>query len=373
MRTLDRAVSRTGVLQIDSVNVLQRAHYMPLFARMGPYDTGLLHRAASRSPRRLVEYWAHQAAYMPIDLWPYMRHRMQRARVEAWGGPRSVRARKPQFVQRVLHDVEQHGPVTARTIDDDLPRRKDNWGWNWSEVKQALEFLFFAGQVTASGRNAQFERLYDIPERVLPAEVLHAPTPEPEDAHIELIRRAAISHGVATARCLNDYYRMRMSDTEAAIRALQEAGDLVPVHVEGWDRQAYLHRTARVPRKAEAAAVLSPFDPLVWERQRTEELFGFRYRIEIYVPKPQRVYGYYVLPFLLGQDLVARVDLKADRTAGVLQVLAAYAEPGAPQHTGEALFTHLQRLAHWLGLQDVRVHDRGDLARGLRDAAATAS
>ncbi len=367
MRTLVRTLSRTGVLQIDSVNVLQRAHYMPLFSRMGPYDPQLLHRAAGRAPRRLVEYWAHEAAFMPVELWPHMRHRMDRARDEAWGGPRRVFEEKPDLVAWVLEEVRERGPVSARDIEGDLPRKRESW-WDWSETKQALEFLFYGGEVSVARRNAQFERLYDVPERVLPRAILDLSTPAPEDAHIELVRRAAVSYGVATERCLRDYYRMRPQDSVPAVAALVEAGELVPVSVQGWDRPAYLHRQARVPRRVAARALLSPFDPLVWDRARTERLFAFRYRIEIYVPERLRVHGYYVLPFLLGENLVARVDLKGDRRAGVLQVKGAYAEPDAPPETAHELAAELGSLAAWLGLESVSVEPRGDLAEKLESA-----
>ncbi len=369
MRTLTRTVARTGVLQIDSVNVLQRAHFMPLFSRMGPYDVGLLQRASSTRPRRLVEYWAHVAAYMPVDLWPFMKHRMAKVDTLAWGGPRSIARRKPELVAGVLQDVKEAGPVTARDIDGDLPRRKVDWGWNWSEVKQALEFLFFAGKVTAAGRNGAFERLYDLPERVIPSQVLAIPNPTPEQAQVELIRRAARSHGVATEVCLRDYYRMHPSESKPAVQTLVETGELLPVQIEGWTRPAYLHHEARLPRRVDARALLSPFDPVVWERERTERLFDFLYRIEIYVPEPKRVHGYYVLPFLLGEQLVGRVDLKADRLAGVLIVKGAYAEPGAPEETAVELAAELVQLAGWLGLSAIRVDPRGNLSAAL--AAAT--
>jgi len=366
MRTFARTLARTGVLQIDSVNVLQRAHYMPAFSRMGPYDPALLHRAAGRSPRRLVEYWAHEAAFMPVDLWPYMRHRMDRARTEAWGGPRRIFEEKPDLVAWVLEEVRSRGPISARGIEGDLPRaEKESWGWNWSETKQALEFLFFAGDVSVASRNAQFERLYDVPERVLPPAVLAMPTPTHEQAHVELVRRAAISHGIGTEACLRDYYRMRPDSARVAVATLVADGELLPVSIEGWRRPAYLHRDARLPRRVRARALLSPFDPLVWERTRAEQLFGFRYRIEIYVPEHQRVHGYYVLPFLLGENLVGRVDLKADRKAGALLVKGAYAEPGAPDETAAELAEELQSLAGWLGLDGLVVEPRGDLAPAL--------
>lgn len=374
MRTLERTVRRTGVLQIDSVNVLQRAQFMPLYARMGPYDTDLLRRASAERPRRLVEYWAHEAAYMPVGLWPLMHHRMAQAHDRAWGGPRSVARENPQLLRDVLADVRARGARSARQIEADLTggagRTKDHWGWNWSEVKKALEFLFYAGDITVAGRNGSFERLYDVPERVLPASVLAAPTPAPADAHRELVRRAAASHGVATEQCLRDYYRMGAGETRVAVAELVEAGDLQPVTVEGWRRPAYLHREARLPRRVAARTLLSPFDPVVWERARTEALFDFRYRIEIYVPEPQRVHGYYVLPFLLGDALVARVDLKADRASGTLLVPGAFAEPGAPSDVAEHLAAELRRLAGWLGLEQIAIGERGDLAPTLRSVLA---
>lgn len=365
LRTLNRTVRRTGVLQIDSVNVLQRAHYMPLFSRMGPYDTALLDRASGRAPRRLVEYWAHVAAFMPVDLWPHMQHRMRQYRDE---GHPWMDGRDEGLVASLKAELGERGRRTSRELDDGLPRRKEHWGWNWSETKKALEYLFLAGEVAVAGRNGQFERVYDLPERVLPRAVLETPVPSDEEAHRELVRRAAASHGVATERCLRDYYRMPSAQAAPAIAALVEDGELVPVRVEGWSRPAYLHRDARLPRRVRARALLSPFDPLVWERSRAEDLFGFSYRIEIYVPEHQRVHGYYVLPFLLGDRMVARVDLKADRRDGVLRVHAAYAEPGAPPETAEELAAELWALAGWLGLTDVAVAARGDLSVPLRTA-----
>jgi uncharacterized protein YcaQ len=363
MRTFSRTLARTAVLQIDSVNVLQRAHYMPLFSRMGPYDVGLLHRAAENRPRRIVEYWAHVAAFMPVGLWPHMQHRMRRHREEghAWTG---LPARR-ELVASLVAEIEERGPSTARDLDEGLPRSKKHWGWNWSETKQALEYLFSAGELAVARRNQQFERVYDLPSRVLPFEVLAVPEPTLEEAALELVRRAAIAHGVGTEGCLRDYFRMPVELARPAVRSLVEGGELLPVRIEGWDRPAYLHRDAALPRKVEARALLSPFDPVVWERSRTEHLFGFRYRIEIYTPAPRRVHGYYVLPFLLRDRLVARVDLKANRRASVLQVLASFAEPGAPEDTAAELATELAELARWLGLDAVVVHPRGDLAAAL--------
>ncbi|MGZ4471321.1 MAG: winged helix-turn-helix domain-containing protein [Nocardioidaceae bacterium] len=363
MRTFNRTLARTAVLQIDSVNVLQRAHYMPLYSRMGPYDVDLLRRASERRPRRIVEYWAHVAAFMPVDLWPVMRHRMRgyKERGHEWAGMKH----NPELVASLLKEVAERGPSTPRDLDEGLPRVKENWGWNWSATKRAMEYLFAAGELAIAGRTPQFERIYDLPERVLPREHVEAPEPTIEEASRELVRRAAVAHGVGTALCLKDYFRMRPELAKPAIASLVEDGELLPVRIEGWNRPAYLHRDAALPRRVHARALLSPFDPLVWERARTEHLFGFHYRIEIYVPEHQRVHGYYVLPFLLGERLVGRVDLKADRKAGVLVVRAAFAEPEAPEETARELAEELYAVAGWLGLDTVRVEERGDLAAEL--------
>jgi uncharacterized protein len=365
MRTFQRTLERTGVLQVDSVNVLQRAHFMPLYSRMGAYDVGLLERAQGtpRQPRRMVEYWAHVQAFMPVELWPVMRHRMDHYRVSRgkWGAVEE----NPELEASLLAEVRERGASTARDLDDGLPRSKEQWGWNWSNTRRVLDFLYLAGDLAIAGRTSQFEVLYDLPERVIPAEILARPTPSVADANRELVRRAASSHGVATARCLRDYYRMHTRHVQPAIDELVEEGELVPVAIEGWRRPAYLHRDARLPRRVNARALLSPFDPVVWERERAERLFDFRYRIEIYVPAPQRVHGYYVLPFLLGDRIVARVDLKADRAGGCLVVKAAYAEQDAPPETAEELAEELLELAGWLNLGDVTVEPRGDLAPAL--------
>jgi uncharacterized protein len=380
LKTLERTVARTGVLQVDSVNVLQRAHYMPLYSRMGPYDVDLLRRASTTTRRRdrhLVEYWAHVQALMPVELWPLMRHRMEKYRSERgkWG----FVASDPDLEQRVLDAVDDRGPVTARDLEEEFstgPRTKEHWGWNWSEARKVLDYLFLVGDVAIAGRNSQFEVVYDLPERVLPAAVLAAPTPTAQEAVTELVRRAARSHGVASAADLADYYRLRLQpapgkpSTKVAIDELVEAGELTPVAVQGWKRQGYLHRDARLPRKVGARTLLSPFDPVVWERERAEALFDFFYRIEIYVPAEKRLHGYYVLPFLLGDELVARVDLKADRAARVLLVPGAFAEDGAPAGTAEELAAELRRLASWLDLDDVVVGSRGDLAHALGGALA---
>ncbi len=367
MRTLERTVSRTGVLQVDSVNVLQRAHYMPLYSRMGPYDDDLLHRASQQPPRRLVEYWAHVQAFMPVDLWPVMRHRMDSYRAQR--GKWFSLEKNPGLEGSLLAELRERGASTARDLDDGLPRKKENWGWNWSETRKVLDFLYMVGDVAIAGRNSQFEVVYDLPERVLPTAVLERPTPTLAEAHLELVRRAAASHGVATMQCLRDYYRMRVAEVPPAVEALVASGELEEVRIEGWSRPAYLHVDARRPRRVPARTVLSPFDPLVWERNRTEHIFDFHYRIEIYVPQPKRVYGYYVLPFLLGDRMVARVDLKADRATRRLLVKGAYGEDCAPPETGDELAAELRTLAGWLDLDSVVVEPRGDLAPALHAAS----
>lgn len=369
-RHLRSTLRRLGFFQIDSVNVLQRAHLMPLYSRRGPYDLEIFHRAGGRAPRAMFEYWAHVATFVDVDLWPAMAHRMQDAG-RMWGGPRRVAQERPDLVAAVLDLVTDTGPVTARDVDAVLggsERDRSHWGWNWSDVKSALEYLFFTGAVTSARRNAQFEREYDLPERVIPADVLARPALPADDAHRVLVEHAARAHGVGTEPCLRDYFRTKPAPTQRAVAELVDAEVLVPVQVEGWDRPAYLHRDAARPRSVGARTLLSPFDPVVFERTRTEQLFGFRYRIEIYVPQPRREYGYYVLPFLLGDALVARVDLKADRLGGRLVVHGAWAEPSAPARTAQELAAELWTLAGWLGLEDVVVGERGDLAPALARA-----
>ena len=375
MRQITGMVDRIGLLQVDSVNVLARAHYLPLFSRLGGYDRGLLDRASARAPRRFVEYWAHVQSLMPVELWPVMQHRMAfyRAKRGKWWGKVS-----DPLAARLLAEVRDRGASTARDLDDGGLRPRDNWGWNWSEERKALDFLYMCGELAIARRNGQFEVVYDLPERVLPPNVLSLPTPTEDEADLELVRRAARALGVASVADFGDYYRMGGGHTTGANRAklavnrLVEVGELVPAQVEGWTRPAYLHRDARIPRRVEARALLVPFDPLVWFRRRVEALWDFHYRIEIYVPPEKRVFGYYVLPFLLGERLVARVDLKADRPAGngsgVLRVRSAYAEHHAPPETADQLAAELVEMAAWLGLSDVVAEPRGDLAPSLSAA-----
>ena len=368
-RHLKRLLARNGLVQMDSVNVLVRAHYMPLFSRFGGYPLELIDDAARGKKRLLLEYWAHEASLLPVESWPLLRWRMERAargarpykRIAGFGRENA------DYVERVFREVVERGPLTASDIGGE--RGTGGW-WGWSTVKAALEYLFLTGRITTAARRSSFERIYDLPERVLPAAVANAPDVPETDAHRELLRISARALGVATATDLRDYFRLTPEDVKARVPELVESGELLPVTVEGWTQQAYLHAGVRMPRSVNAAALLSPFDPLVWERSRTERLFNFRYRIEIYTPAPRRVHGYYVLPFLFGDMLAGRVDLKADRKESVLKVLAAFAEPGSPPQTAEALLEELRRMANWLGLERVEILPAGDLAPALARTAS---
>jgi len=367
-RQLRRMASRLAVLQIDSVNVLSRAHYLPAFSRLGPYRRETLDDLAGHRGE-LFEYWAHEASLLPVRLHPHLRWRMAAAEEHAWGSMVRIQRERPGYVTEVLERVRELGPLKASDLAEPRPDRPGSM-WNWHAGKVALEWLFYTGVVTTRGRTAGFERVYDLTERVLPAAVLQAPTPEPTDAVRELVRTASLALGVATERDLRDYFRLRPPAARAAIVELADAGELLPVEVAGWGAPAWVHPEARRPRWVRARALLSPFDSLVWERPRVERIFGFRYRLEIYTPAAQRVHGYYVLPFLLGDRLVARVDLKADRKAGVLRVQAAFAEDGVDRaEVAAALAEELALMAGWMPLDAVVVGERGDLAADLAAAA----
>ncbi len=367
MRDVQATIGRLAQFQIDSVNIVARAHYLPLFSRLGPYDVELLHRAAQRPPRRLFEYWGHEASLIDVGLQPALRWRMAAAAEDAWGRMQRIQAEQPRLVTDVRSELADRGPLTAREIEHHEERRRDHWGWNWSSVKTCLEWLFWCGEISAAGRNRQFERRYDLTERVLPPAVLAQPTPSREEADVVLVRRAAQALGIGTSRCLADYFRISTARARAAIATLVETGELLPVAVPGWaETGIYLWHTARVPRRIATRALLSPFDSLVFERRRLEQLFDFRYRIEIYVPPAKRVHGYYVYPFLLDDAMVARVDLKADRVTGVLRVNSAWLEPSAEAGaTTAALADELTVMAGWLGLEAVEVVPHGDLGPRL--------
>jgi uncharacterized protein YcaQ len=362
---LRRLVDRLGMIQIDSVNVLVRTHYLPGYSRLGDYRREDLEAEAWGRRPSLFEYWGHEASFLPVARQPLFRWRMQRARDgETWGGLAQFGRERRPYIEDVLRRIEREGPVTGGDFAEG--KRQVGW-WNWSDGKHALEWLFWAGYITTRTRRG-FERVYDLVERVLPAAVVDAPTPSVADAHRELLRIAARALGVATETDLRDYFRMPVAETRARLAELVEAGELQPVTVEGWEKPAFLAPDARMPRRASARALLSPFDNLIFFRERAERLFGARIRLEIYTPEHKREYGYYVLLFLQGEAISARVDLKSDRQAGVLRVQAAHLEPGANDAaTAPALAAELSRLAGWLGLGGISVSAKGDLAEPLAD------
>jgi uncharacterized protein YcaQ len=367
-RQLRRATDRLAVVQIDSVNVLSRSHYLPFFSRLGNYPRAALDDLTARR-HAVFEYWAHEASYLPVRLQPYLRWRMAAAAEHAWGNMVRLQREQPGYIAEVLDRVRADGPLRASELAEPKPHRPGTM-WNWHAGKVALEWLFFTGELTARTRTTGFERVYDLTERVLPREIVDAPTPDPADAVRELVRTASTALGVATERDLRDYFRLPVAAARQAIAELADAGELLPAEVAGWAAPAWLDPGAHRPRWIRARALLSPFDSLVWERPRVERIFGFRYRLEIYTPAAKRVHGYYVLPFLLGDQLVARVDLKADRQVGVLRVLAAHGEDGIDRPlVVAALADELRLLADWLQLDDVDVLERGDLAGDLRYAS----
>jgi uncharacterized protein len=374
-RHIRRVLDRVGLLQLDSVNVFCRSHYLPVFARLGPYPREALDRLAAHTAgpvrRELFEYWAHEASLIPVELQPYLRWRMARANDDAWGSMVRIARDFPQLVDDVFDLVTRKGPIRAGDTGVPRPDPRPGHMWNWHDGKVALEYLFWSGRITAA-RRVNFERQYDLPERVLPAETIAASTPPVEQAQRELVRIAARGLGVATEPDLGDYFRLPRAESKQRVAELVEAGELIPVSVDGWRPPAYLWPEVRRPRRIASRALLSPFDSLIWFRERTERVFGFRYRIEIYTPAAKRQFGYYVLPFLLGDSLVARVDLKSDRQAGVLRVQGAFAETGVDVlHVATELAAELATTAKWLELDGVVVAERGDLAAPLSHAVTS--
>lgn len=369
-RQLQQVIDQVGQFQIDSINVLTRAHHMPLYSRRGPYDPAVLEKASSRAPRRLFEYWGHAASLIDIQLEPALRWRMARAREEAWGSMVRVADDHPGLVEQVLAEVAAHGPITARGIEYEEERRRDHWGWNWSAVKTACEWLLWSGQLTSAGRNPQFERRYALPDQVIGADILATPTPDRAEAIIALVARSARALGIASLGCLADYFRLPRADTAAAITHLADTGELIPATVDGWAQPLWLWHGARRPRAVAATALISPFDSLIFERNRLKALFGVDYKIEIYVPEAKRQYGYYSYCLLHEEAIVARVDLKGDRSTGTLLVQSAWREPAAPaamddQHIARALAGELATVAAWQGLDEITVRAKGTLAAAL--------
>jgi uncharacterized protein YcaQ len=364
---LAAVVRKLGVLQIDSVNVLVRSHYLPLFSRCGPYQRELVDNAAYEPDRRLLfEYWGHEASFLPLESYPLFRWRMERAQrgEGTWGRLKRFVNEHRKAVAAVIEQIRERGPLGAGEITG-AARGPGGW-WGWSESKEILEWLFWTGQVTTA-RRRNFERLYDLTHRVLPDDVL-AREVSKEEAQRELMRISARALGVGTLRDLRDYFRLPTQDAAQRLKECVAAGDLVPVTVEGWKQAAYRHRDATCPRAVNASALLSPFDSLIWERQRTERLFDFHFRLEIYTPAHKRQHGYYVLPFLHEGRIVARVDLKSDREHARLQVKGGSVEPGVKEkEIIEPLRDELSSLAKWLGLEQVVVTSkRGSLLKALQ-------
>lgn len=361
-------IARLGVLQIDSVNALVRSHYLPLFSRLGAYDRTLLEQAAWSQGRRrgLFEYWGHEASLLPLSFYPLLRWRMRQASNGEGIYKHMARFGREQqsLIRRVLQVVNEQGALGAGSLGQKAAGSSAWWGW--SAEKHALEWLFAAGEVTVAGRRG-FERLYDLPERILPTAVLSAPELGSAEAQRQLLLHAAEALGVATEKDLRDYYRLDARDSQARLAELLEAGELQQVRVQDWPQPAYCRGTPTIPRKVEASALLSPFDSLIWERARTERLFDFRYRLEIYTPQHKRVYGYYVLPFLHNECLAARLDLRAERAHGCLAVHAVHVEaPGLEGQGLAALASNLQAMAGWLGLERVALNCTSSDAARLR-------
>ncbi len=360
-RHFRRVVDHVRLVQLDSVNVFSRTHYMPFFSRLGPYDRDSLDRWLWRSGE-MFEYWGHEASLIPT---PHQRlFRWQMARGANWRAMKRLQEKEPEYIEDVYQQVADRGPMQTSDLID-TGKRPGNSMWNWNTGKLALEVLFLEGRVTTADR-PNFVRMYDLTARVIDATHLQAPTPTDTEAQKELIVEAAKAMGVATAEDLGDYYRIKMPEVRPLLPELVSDGQLLEVDVDGWDKPGFLHPEATLPRKARGTALLSPFDSLVWCRPRIERIWDFHYRIEIYVPEPKRIYGYYVLPFLLDGDLVARVDLKTDRQNQTLRVKGAFAEPGVDLvAVGGALRAELDLLVPWLGMDDITIHDNGDLAAHL--------
>ena len=364
-RHFRKTAGRLGVIQIDSVNVVSRTHYLPAFSRLGAYPRELLEDEAWGRKKSLFEYWGHEASLLPMAMQPLFRWRMEESRSgeAGWTGLVNFARERRDYIDGVLEEIEKRGPVTGGDFAEG-PRGAPGW-WEWSNGKRALEWLFWAGFITTKTRRG-FERVYDLTERVIPRAIMDTPTPSPEEAQRALLMIAAQAMGVATEADLRDYFRMSVTATRARLGELVEEGLLEPVEVKGWRQPAYLHPRARMPRRIEACALLSPFDNLIWARDRTERLFGTRVRLEIYTPAHKREHGYYVLPFLQGDRITARVDLKADRQAGVLLVQSAHLEPMAVEgDVAPALADELRLMAGWLGLGGVVVAGKGELAPAL--------
>ncbi len=361
-RQLNLFMQRLGVLQLDSVNVFERSHYLPAFARLGAYDKAALDRLTFAKRAPYVEYWAHQAALIPVDSWPLWGW-FQRQERDGRGRHTGTWAqRHPELIAFLLNELAEKGALPASAIEHESNKRSGPW-WGWSDVKTGLEVLFFRGDVAVAGRT-RFERTYDLPERRLPAEVLGRDIPKAA-AIGELVRLGTQALGVGTARDIADYWRLPQAETKAALADLVESGELHPVTVSGWGAPAFLHRDARIPRRIEAAALLSPFDPVVWERARALRMFGFHYRIEIYTPAPKRIHGYYTLPVLIDEALVGRIDLKTDRQNGVLRVQSAWREGAAADGLEPRIAQLVRDAAAWQGMGGIEVVARGDLADAL--------
>ncbi|NUP60533.1 MAG: winged helix-turn-helix domain-containing protein [Pseudarthrobacter sp.] len=364
-RTVGHTFARLQLVQIDSVNVLVRSHFLPFFSRLGDYDRTILDRMSGSHPRRMLEYWAHEASYIRPEHYPDLLLWQKRAWVGATGMDPGMRS---AVAAKILATLARSRPLTAAELTARIghveERQTDNWGWNWNAVKRVLEHLFEEGVVSAASRTGQFERRYTLAAKVLP-HTLPEGEADPAAALHRLTEAAARAHGIGSLRCLADYFRTPVKATAQSVEYLVEQGRLERVSVDGWGREVFRHVEATLPRRATGRALLSPFDSLVFERRRLWELFGFHYRIEIYTPEHKRRFGYYVLPFLLRDRLVARVDLKADGAAGRLLVKSAYAEPDAPADTAVELAAELALMAGWLGLPDVEVAPAGDLAAGL--------